>query len=126
MEPVYLFSIASQRNQWLAVRQSTIAGNVANANTPGFKALDVAPFESVMERTRLALATTQPGHLNAGPNVAEAGAPEADQPWEVLHSGNTVSIDKELLKAGEVNRQYALNTNIMKSFHRMLLASAKG
>jgi flagellar basal-body rod protein FlgB len=31
-----------------------------------------------------------------------------------------------LLKAGDVNRGYALNAGVVKSFHRMLLASVKG
>ncbi len=45
--------------------------------------------------------------------------------WEITHSGNSVSLEQELIKAGEVNRAYKLNTGIAKAFHRMLLASAK-
>ncbi|MEJ2124301.1 MAG: flagellar basal body rod protein FlgB, partial [Alphaproteobacteria bacterium] len=33
---------------------------------------------------------------------------------------------QELMKTGEVSRAYTLNTNIMKSFHRMLAMTAKG
>jgi flagellar basal-body rod protein FlgB len=46
--------------------------------------------------------------------------------WDVTHSGNSVSMEQELIKAGEVNRSFALNAGILKAFHRMLLASAKG
>jgi flagellar basal-body rod protein FlgB len=35
---VYLLELASQRSQWLSTRQSLIAGNVANANTPQYRA----------------------------------------------------------------------------------------
>lgn len=35
MGPVNLFDLASRQSQWLAVRQSSIAGNIANASTPG-------------------------------------------------------------------------------------------
>jgi flagellar basal-body rod protein FlgB len=45
--------------------------------------------------------------------------------WDVTHSGNSVSIEQELINAGEVNRAYRLNTSIAKAFHRMILASAK-
>ena len=45
--------------------------------------------------------------------------------WEIIHSGNSVSLEQEMIKAGEVNRAYALNTSVVKAFHRMLLASAK-
>jgi flagellar basal-body rod protein FlgB len=126
MDSVYLFALASRHNQWLSVRQSTIAGNVANANTPGFKALDAQPFEDVLQSTALAMTATRSQHLaptQGGVQTTEVGA---DEGWEVTHSGNTVSLDQELLKAGEVNRSFALNASILKSFHRMLLASAKG
>ena len=32
------------------------------------------------------------------------------EPWETTHSGNSVSLEQELIKAGEVNRAYRLNT----------------
>ncbi len=47
------------------------------------------------------------------------------EPWEITHSGNSVSLEQELINAGDVNRAYKLNTGIAKVFHRMLLASAK-
>jgi flagellar basal-body rod protein FlgB len=126
MDSVYLFSLASRHNQWLSVRQSAIAGNVANANTPGFKALDAQPFEDVMRSTALAMTATRSQHLAPTQGDVQTTEVGNDQGWEVTHSGNTVSLDQELLKAGEVNRSFALNASILKSFHRMLLASAKG
>ena len=44
MEPVTLFKLAASHNTWLSERQLTIAANVANADTPNFRAQDVAPF----------------------------------------------------------------------------------
>jgi len=126
MEPIYLFSLASRHNQWLAVRQSAIAGNVANANTPGFKALDAQPFEAVLESTRLTMASTRSGHLAPTPSTHQVTEVGNDEGWEVTHSGNTVSLDQELIKAGEVNRSFALNAGILKAFHRMMMASARG
>ena len=51
---------------------------------------------------------------------------KASDPWDVTHSGNSVSVEQEMMKAGDVNRAYALDTSIVKAFHRMYLASAKG
>ncbi len=126
MGPVYLFDLISQHSKWLSVRQTTVAGNIANANTPGFKAVDTEPFEAVLRRAPLELAVTQPGHMSppsAGIPVADVSDEEA---WEVTHSGNSVVLEQELIKAGEVNRSFALNAGITKAFHRMMLASAKG
>src|SRR5882762_1957942 len=96
-----LFNIVSRHNQWLAVRQTTIAGNIANANTPGFRAQDVQPFETALEQARLAMSATQPGHQTAGPPDGPVTELRRGNPWEVTHSGNNVSLEQELLKAGE-------------------------
>ena len=125
MIPIELFSLASQHNRWLSTRQAAIAGNVANADTVGYKAMDVEPFEAAMQQARLAMASTNPGHLAPAGGNANASPVRSDAPWEVKHSGNSVSLEQELIKAGEVNRAYRLNTSIVKSFHRMILASAK-
>lgn len=125
MSVIHLFDIVSRHNRWLSVRQGTIAGNVANANTPGYKALDVEPFEKVLETTRLSMNSTHPAHMaDAAAKVAAVEVANASA-WDVTHSGNNVSIEKELINAGEVNRAYRLNTSIAKAFHRMILASAK-
>ncbi|ODT07151.1 MAG: flagellar basal body rod protein FlgB [Mesorhizobium sp. SCN 65-20] len=125
MDPVNLFDLASQQARWLSVRQTTIAGNVANANTPGYRAKDVEPFERVLDRTRVAMTATQAGHLSGG--ATEAGyAVRAEEPQTaILPSENTVGLEDELIKAGEVRRSFELNTAIVKAFHRMVMLSSK-
>ena len=120
-----LFNIVSRHNTWLAVRQTTVASNIANANTPGYRAQDVQPFEMAVEQAKLALSATQPGHLSAGPPDVPAVETRREDPWEVTHSGNNVGLEQELLKAGEVNRAYRLNTSIAKAFHRMIMTSSR-
>ena len=126
MSSIYLFSLASQRNQWLSLRQETISGNVANANTPGYAARDVQPFEAVLQSERLSIAASDPAHLVQSTEPADGVAESQAGNWQTYNSGNSVSIEKELVKAGEVNGAFALNNNVVKAFHRMLLASAKG
>jgi flagellar basal-body rod protein FlgB len=120
-----LFNIVSRHNQWLAVRQATIAGNIANANTPGFRAQDVQPFEMAVEQARLAMTATRAGHLSSGPADAPATELRREAPWETSLSGNNVSLEQELLKAGEVSRAYRLNTSIAKVFHRMVMTASR-
>jgi Flagellar basal body protein len=123
--PLHLFELASSQARWLELRQSTIAANVANANTPGFKARDVEPFSRVLDGTPVRLATTDPSHLQLSAAETDTRATAKKDSWEVVHSGNSVSIEQEMVKAGDVNRDYSLNTAIVRSFHRMLLAGAK-
>jgi len=126
MEPIHLFDLASRQARWAAVRQATIAGNVANADTPGYQARDIVPFSAVLQKTALTLARTEPGHLDVGgASGIEANRTSKADNWDITHSGNSVSLDQELLKAGEVSRAYTLNTNIVRSFHKMLLSSVR-
>ena len=126
MEPVTLFDLASKQAEWLAVRQSSVAGNIANANTPGYTATDVVPFEKVLDQTSVSLRATQSGHLGFG--ASEAGLAVRPQEFDgaVMPSKNTVVLEDELLKAGEVRRAFELNTAIVKAFHAMVMTAVKG
>ncbi|MBA4033409.1 MAG: flagellar basal body rod protein FlgB [Bradyrhizobium sp.] len=125
MGPVYLFDIASSHAQWMSLRQAAISSNVANANTPGYKAQDIEPFNKLLDAKVVAVTVTSPMHIATGPSM-RAQAMRKGESWEVVHSGNSVSLEQEMLKAGDINRDYSLNTAIVKSFHRMFMASAKG
>jgi flagellar basal-body rod protein FlgB len=125
MEPVFLNKLVSQNNEWLSVRQAAIAENIANANTPGFGAKDVEPFVSVISKTHLAMTATHGSHLGQTMEAAKASDMEKADSWNVTHSGNSVSLEQELMKAGEVARDHSLNASIAKSFHKMYLAAVR-
>ena len=63
MGPVYLFDLASSHARWLSLRQAAISSNVANANTPGYKAKDIEPFSKLLDAKVVSLAVTNPKHL---------------------------------------------------------------
>lgn len=126
MEQVHLFDLAARQAQWLSVRQATVSGNVANANTPNFKARDVAPFSDVLAKTQLGMAATNPQHLEMGVGGISGLRMRPEDVAEVSHSGNSVDVEQEMMKAGEINREFSLNTSIVKAFHRMMLSVAKG
>jgi flagellar basal-body rod protein FlgB len=108
------------------VRQSTVAQNIANANTPGYKAIDVEPFEAALANTQLQMARTRAAHIApAGSAAGEPGTRE-EASWQIVHSGNNVSLEQQLLKASEISGSFALNTSTVKAFHRMLMMSSKG
>ena len=127
MEPIFLTDLASRKSAYLAARQAVLASNVANTNTPGFKAKDLVPFSDVMSHTQLQIASTDAGHLPVS-SVGESagfGEKEQDGGFDVTETGNSVGIEQQMMKTGEINREYALTTNIVKSFHAMLMASLR-
>ena len=125
MGPVQLFEFASRQAEWLGSRQAVIAGNVAHADTPNYKAKDVVPFDRVMERTQLAMGSTHANHLQGGASAAPEVEIKRDRAWEISHSGNSVRLEQELIKSGQVSRDMSLNTSIVQTFHRMLLTSLR-
>jgi flagellar basal-body rod protein FlgB len=125
MEPVNLFDLATRQSQWLAVRQSAIASNIANANTPGYTANDVEPFEKVLDRTAVTLRATEAGHLGAEATNAGFSMKPEEQSGSIMPSKNTVVLEDELMKAGEVRRSFELNTAIVKAFHSMMAMVVK-
>lgn len=124
MQPVSLFDLASQQARWLSVRQSAVAGNVANINTPGYRAVDVQPFKDLVADRSLTVASTQPGHISFGAAGGDFGIHEDASPV-VSTSGNSVSVEEELVKAGEVRRGMELNTAVVKAFHRMVMLASR-
>jgi flagellar basal-body rod protein FlgB len=124
---VYLFDLASQQARYLAVRQATIASNVANANTPDYKARDVVPFSEVMARTAsMGMAMTESAHVTAGEGRIPVKPVAAAEAWDALSTSSSVSLEQEMLKAGEVSREHNLNMGIVKAFDRMLKAAVRG
>lgn len=127
MHSVNLFELASQQAKWATVRQRVVANNIANANTNGFTPSDVAPFKEVLSKTSGGMTVTNTNHIGGGPGRGEFNVTEKEVAAEAVGaSGSKVSIEDELIAAGEVRRSYELNTAIVKSFHRMILMTTRG
>jgi flagellar basal-body rod protein FlgB len=126
MEPVYLFSLVNQHRSWLSARQAALAQNIANANTPGYKALDIAQFTTALDDRALQMASSSPLHMTTSSPDGRGPAQKPGETWETTHSGNSVSLEHEMIKSGEVRGAFSLDTNILKAFHGMWLASVKG
>lgn len=126
MQSLAVFKLVSDNTRWLSTRQAVVAENVANANTPGFKSADVQPFAQALDGTRIAMAATHARHLAAPEREAAAIQPRDGDMAGATESGNSVVLETEMMKLGEMSNAFALNAGIVKTFHRMLLNSAKG
>lgn len=126
MEPVSLFDLAAQQARWLSVRQSAVAGNIANANTPGYRAVDVEPFENLIGNRSVTLVSTNARHLSSGSAEANFALRQIEPSGPEMPSKNTVTLEDEMIKSGEVRRDFELNTAIVRSFHRMFMMTTRG
>ena len=120
-----VLALATQHLDWLASRQAIVARNVANANTPGYQAQDVQPFSAMVDQSGLQMATTNPGHISIDMSSTASTRATEGNSWEISHSGNSVTLEQEMIKASDIHRSYSLDTAITRSFHQMLNMAAK-
>ncbi len=88
-------------------RQSLIARNVANADTPGYRARDLPSFADSINSSAPAvgLRATRAGHIGT-PDTAVELAGAIDNGAEPSPNGNTVSVETEMVKAAELRQQH--------------------
>lgn len=126
LESISFFRTASQRIQWASERQKVISGNVANANTPGYKAREVTPFERMLERRPTSvLAVTHERHLGG----AQRGVVDSridPSAWEESLDGNTVVLEQQTIRANEAFEQFAVATRAYKKGHELLSLALVG
>jgi flagellar basal-body rod protein FlgB len=112
-------ALAARHLHWLDRRQSVLAQNVANADTPGYRPSDLVPFRRELEgQMRLAMARTQAGH-GAGSPLAAANARAERGAREVTPDGNAVSLDREALRIAETDTAHQVAMAVHRSFTGM-------
>ncbi len=124
MDAVNLFKLASTQAKWLSLRQTTVANNIANANSPNYRSVDVEPFEAAVSNESVRLAATNASHFGAKDGASFQVVEE--QSSKLTTSGKAVSMEDELVKSSEIRHAFELNTAIVSAFHQMVLMTAKG
>jgi flagellar basal-body rod protein FlgB len=91
-----------------AAKQVVTASNLANVNTPGYRAKEAIFSAALDQQMGLQLATTQPGHVGGAGQLGLGGDTREVEGLQARRDGNNVQIDRELLNmaraGGEFNR----------------------
>ena len=108
-----ILSMLRTRLQWAQERQRVLAENVANADTPHYRARDLVPLKfeaptavSAAPLTTVSLARTDSGHI-AG--IGQSDSPfrtESGSSYEVRPTGNTVNLEQEMMKVAANQMDY--------------------
>ncbi|WP_407496400.1 flagellar basal body rod protein FlgB [Pseudooceanicola sp. MF1-13] len=123
------FNLASRRMNWLGARQQVIAQNVANSDTPGFRAQDVTPFADVLRSTGASgVRTTNSRHIAglAGARAEGVGVNDDPDAYEESLDGNNVALEQQTIKSTEVTENYRLAAQLYRKGHEMLTLAATG
>ncbi|MGV6803330.1 MAG: FlgB family protein [Ruegeria sp.] len=111
-----VFKVAYAMATHAGQRQAVISRNMANADTPGYRARDIEPFEYALENNKPASAmiATRTGHLN-GASTDGLNWAEHVRRGTVDPNGNGVSLEEEMLNSVQVKRQHDRALAIYKS-----------
>ena len=98
---------------YLDRRSAVLAENVANADTPGWRARDLVPFAAALTRAGVAPVRTNQLHLT-GTSVHDPALRLLE--GERAPDGNAVRLDVELTKVADTDSAHALVTDLWKSY----------
>jgi len=104
-------------------RHEAIASNVANADTPGYRAVDLT-FGRALEKSRLLLQTTHPRHrggsrLQATDRLVLSGG-------EPRRDGNDVNVDREMAQLARNQIEYQFLSRALAGRFRKLREAITG
>ncbi|MCH7864444.1 MAG: flagellar basal body rod protein FlgB [Proteobacteria bacterium] len=119
LEKLSLFSVAKKRLAWLSRRQEVIAQNIANADTPEYRARDLKPLtfrDLVRSRnTGTGMKVTNARHLKGiAKRASEFSEGEIRKPFETSPSGNSVILEEQMAKLNETSIGHRLTTELYK------------
>ena len=98
-----VFRTAMAMARHAGLQQAMSAQNIANADTPGYRAKTVPEFSSTLRQSMQGQRATRSGHLNGsdGRSVDVSERNDAVDP-----NGNTVSLEEEMVFAVGAKRQH--------------------
>ena len=132
LDKLTLFSAVKGRLKWLTQRQEVLAQNVANADTPKYKASDLKAFEfrDVLRRennSQVHMSVTDASHQPGARRRIRDFAEKVDrQPFETSPNGNSVVLEEQLAKVNETYTKHQLVTQLYKKHLSMLTMAVRG
>jgi flagellar basal-body rod protein FlgB len=110
-----LFSLIQQKMAYVDERHAVIAENIANANTPKYKAKDLksVDFGKLVKASsgKLQMTATDPRHIQP-PGAGSTFATETVKSWDTSPNGNSVDLveQSQKMQANAGDQQAAIRT----------------
>ena len=112
LENIEVIRLAGDMAVHASRRQSLAARNIANADTPGYRAADLSKFSEIYSEPQ-ALRATRRMHLGA--ETSRQPVEMLDQAARVDPNGNSVSLEREMLRTVEIRQQHDTALSIYRS-----------
>ncbi|MEM6617518.1 MAG: flagellar basal-body rod protein FlgB [Pseudomonadota bacterium] len=113
LNDIQIFGTLANKMNWHQARQTVLAENVANADTPDFDARELQSFtpETPVQLASLGTVRTNAAHF-AGEvaGASEFAMSNRERGWEVTPEGNGVVLEEQMMKLTENQMDYEVAT----------------
>ncbi len=125
-DKIEIFRMSQGLAQHAAARQSTIAQNVANADTPGYRARDLVSFTETYDAPNTTqMRASRAKHTLTPTTSAGAQAEAILRDGPTSPNGNSVSLETELMASASAKRDHDLALAVYKSSMNIMRASVR-
>jgi flagellar basal-body rod protein FlgB len=109
---------------YLSERQAVISENIANANTPDYRAKDLPPanFNAMVEESynKLPLTRTSASHLSSPVATSRYSVIDDPKASETIPMGNNVVLEDQALKLTQTSQDYQLVAQLYRKINGMM------
>ncbi len=112
-----LFTAMKQKMHWHQDRQSLLAENVANAETPGYQGRDLKAFSfkkslGQFSSAQISTATTNSKHMQISIGSSGGFGAQRMNSFEVTPEGNAITLEDEMMKVTANQLDYQMVTTL--------------
>ncbi|MDA1325709.1 MAG: hypothetical protein O3C34_13290 [Proteobacteria bacterium] len=120
-----IFGLMGRRMSWLVQRQTILAHNVSNTDTPGFKPRDLTKesFRQMVDGGKSPMVTmsqTRASHIQPIRQPDPFRQDKSKDTYETTLTGNAVVLEEQMFKVSETQGAYNLATNLYRKHVKML------
>ncbi|MBY0512222.1 MAG: flagellar basal body rod protein FlgB [Rhodospirillaceae bacterium] len=124
IDKITLSDMAMAKLDWAAKRARVLAQNVANADTPGYKARDLDKFtfkDALQAVAPVSVARTNPQHLKGTiPEQSRFVVRESLKTSEESPDGNNVVLEEQMQKISDAKGAYSTAVTLMAAEDRLM------
>ena len=115
LEAPFVMKLAQELARYSGARQAQIAKNIANADTPGYRARDLIEFSDIHRRneTSTDMRSTRTGHMLR--DHSSGSARSVDLGGEAAPNGNNVSLEEQMSLSTDARSNHDLALTVYRS-----------
>lgn len=118
-----VLSLLSEKMSYLGQKMSVHSQNVANANTPGYKAKELKPFTPFSETLAEAssgMMVTDDKHIVPASMAGVNAQTKRARSFETVPSGNSVDLEQQMMEVSSTSIDYQATISIYQKFMTLL------